>query len=238
MKRLSRVIVFTVLATWFGSPAAPGAQGSGHLFVLFVDDLHLEFRSTPRLRELMVRRILPVLTREQQLIAVVTTGYSSVSIAPTTEMEVALSGIRRITGSGLRPDEILAPRGPDEGLHRARIAIATARQTIEALATRATGRKVVVIYLSGGYGEARVATDLSELASTANRVNATVHAFESRGLVGGPSPAPSVANESAWMAYYSDAQNSLRALAFATGGQMVSSPSEVDVAMEHLASSP
>src|SRR5688572_33034886 len=28
MKRLSRVIVFTVLATWFGSPAAPGAQGS------------------------------------------------------------------------------------------------------------------------------------------------------------------------------------------------------------------
>jgi hypothetical protein len=238
MNRLSSVVVFAVLATWFGSPGAPGAQGSGHLFVLFIDDLHLEFRSTPRLRELMVRRILPVLMRGQQSVAVVTTGYSSISIAPTTEVEVALSGIRRITGGGLRPDEILAPRGPDEGLHRARIAIATARQTIEALATRATGRKVVVIYLSGGYGEASAATDLAELASTANRVNATVHAFESRGLVGGPSPAPSPANESAWLAYYSEAQNSLRAIAFATGGQMVSSPSEVDVAMERLTTSP
>jgi hypothetical protein len=118
------------------------------------------------------------------------------------------------------------------------MAIATARQTIEALSSEAPGRKVVLIYVSGGYGEASVATDLAELASTANRVNATIHAFESRGLLGGPIPPPSPTRESAWMAYYSDAQNSLRALAFATGGQMVSSPSEVDVAMERLASSP
>jgi len=238
MKRLSSVIVFTVLVTWFGSPGASGAQGSGHLFVLFIDDLHLEFRSTPRVRDLIVRRIVPALMRDQQSVAVVTTGYSSVAIAPTTELEVVLSGVRRITGGGLRPDEIFAQRAPDERLRRAKIAIATARQTIEALATRTTGRKVVVIYLSGGYGEASVATDLAELASSANRVNATVHAFESRGLFGGPIPPPSPRRESAWMAYYSDAQNSLRELAFATGGQMASSPSEFDAVMAQIAHSP
>jgi hypothetical protein len=64
VKRLSGVVVFTVLATWFGSPGAPGAQGPGHLFVLFIDDLHVEFRSTPRARDLVIHRIVPALMRD------------------------------------------------------------------------------------------------------------------------------------------------------------------------------
>ena len=217
---------------WLASMGAPAAQTPGRLALLFVDDLHLDFRSTPRLRSLLIR-LVPRLMGDGDSLALVTTGFSSVAIAPTTEQDVVLSGLRRITGGALRPDEIFDRRGSRERRRRSRIAIATARRTIEGLDTIASGR-TVMIYVSGGYGERDLTSVLSEIAATANNANTTIHAIDAGSLVDGPNPPPSLSNQSEWEAYHRDAQSSLWALAGPTGGHFISTWSEVDRVIEQI----
>lgn len=222
-----------ILAVLLAVAGLGRTQAEERVFLLFVDDLHLEFRSTPRVRELMTRRILPMVSRDGSLVGLVTTGYSSVAIKATRDQEALLSGIPMITGSALPPDEILDPRGTGESLRRATIAIATARDAIKTMASVSEGHKAM-IYLSGGYGGQDVAADLLDLASEAHRAGVAIHAFEARGLVGASGPPPSPANDAAWQAYSREAYDSLLRLADSTGGQMVSTQGEVDAAIAQM----
>ncbi len=203
-KRLLSAFVLAVALMGLASTAAHAAQRSGRLVVLFVDDFHFDFRSTLRLRDLLIR-FVPRLMGGGDPVAVVTTGFSSVAIAPTTELDMVLSGLRRISGGALHADQILERRGIRERRRRARMAIATARRTIEGLDTIASGRTVMV-YVSGGYGERDLTSGLSDVAARANNANTTIHAIEVRSLVDGPNPSPSLPNQSEWEAYHRDAQ--------------------------------
>jgi VWFA-related protein len=234
VRQLCGSAVIVVLAIGWASWDVAGAQPSNRLLVLLVDDLHFDFRSTPRMRDMLVRRILPLLFRGDDSVSLLTTGYSSVAIAPTTDREAVLAGIRQIVGSALRADDILAPMSADERLRRAIVAIATARDVIQAIAS-ITARRKTLIYVSSGYGDERVASDLSELVAAANRANVTIHALDALGLAGGPAPAPSATNSAAWLTYSRDAYDSLHRLADATGGRMVSTPGELDAAIEQVA---
>ena len=227
MRRLSGSVLIAGLTIGLMPSSVKGVQPSDRVFLLLVDDLHLDFRSTPRMRELVIRRVLPVLLRDGGSVGVVTTGYSSVSMAPTTDGDGALSVVRRITGNASRSDQILDPRQSDEQLWRAKVAIATAKDAIKALNEMSAGQKVL-LYFSGGYGGQVVETELADLASAASRSGVAIYTFEARGLVGGPYPAPGVADERAWTAYARDAQNGLRNLAESTGGWMVSAPGELE----------
>ncbi|HZL94985.1 MAG TPA: hypothetical protein VFB99_15125 [Vicinamibacterales bacterium] len=203
------------------------------LFLVFIDDLHLDFRSTPRLRELM-RRVLRLLSQQGDRIALVTTGVSSVAVAPTSELRLITVGMSHITGDGLRADQAIDPERGAERSSRATTAIDTAREAIRALASNSNG-PIVVLYFSGGYAELSAASKLAELVSDAYSVNATINTFEARSLVGGPSPPPSVGNESAWDAYYREARDRLRGLAESTGGRAVSTTREFDSALAQIA---
>lgn len=218
MKQVCSIPTIAVLV--WGAWVVEGAQRSNRLLVLFVDDLHLEFRSTPRIRELLLRRVLPRLIRDGDSVGLVTTGYSSVAMRPTTDREAIVAGLRKITGNGLRADEIVAAASSDERLRRATIAIATAQGAIHAMAADTLGPNAV-IYVSGGYGDESVLTDLAELILAANRANVTIHTFDALGVVG-PTSEPSPANEAAWQTYFRAARDSLRRLADSTGGQVVS----------------
>jgi hypothetical protein len=204
------------------------------LFLVFVDDLHLDFRSSPRLREL-TRRTLRSLLQHGDVIALVTTGSSSVAVSPTADTEQITSALGRITGDGLRADQNVDPEQGTERMRRATIAIATARDAIRVVAAEANG-PFAVLYFSGGYAEPSVAADLFELVSDAFRASAVIYAFAPR-VVGGPMPPPSVGNESAWEAYDRSARDSLRGLAEATGGRFVSSVGEFDSAVAQIARS-
>jgi hypothetical protein len=229
-----RGVAVVILAVLLAVAGLGGTLAEERVFLLFIDDLHLDFRSTPRLRELMTRQILPIVSRDGNLVGLVTTGYSSVAIKPTRDQGAALSGVRRIVGGGLPPDEILDPRGTGESFRRATIAIATARDAIKTMASVTAGHKAM-IYISGGYGGQNVAADLLDLASEAYRAGVAIHAFEARGLAGAPGPAPSPVNDAAWQRYSRDAYDSLLRLADSTGGQMVSTPGEVDAAIAQMA---
>ena len=52
----------------------PTNDAAGRVFLLFIDDMHLDFRSTPRTRDLL-KRMMRLLIHEGDMFGIVTTGY-------------------------------------------------------------------------------------------------------------------------------------------------------------------
>jgi hypothetical protein len=216
-------------------PSAQVMRVDGGTVILFVDDLHVDFRSTPRLRDLLIRRILPAVLGKGRSVGIVTTGYSSINAAPTTDEALLLARLRSITGGGLRPDDLLDERQGSERLGRARVALATAKDTITFLAASRTARPSI-IYLSNGYGKPAVTAELDEIIAAAYRANVTIHALELHGLVSAPSPDLKASDWALWDEYRVNARDSLRRLAERAGGQLIWTRLDLDSALEQIAS--
>jgi VWFA-related protein len=135
-------------------PAArPTSDAAGRVFLIFIDDLHLDFRLTPRTRDLMTR-MLKNLIHEGDMFGMVSTGTSSISEQLTYDRQVLESAIKRVTGSGLRPEDyiktIQGAQGPAELRYRAHVAFRTAYDLMRNIESLRNRRKAV-IYISSGY---------------------------------------------------------------------------------------
>ena len=135
-------------------PAArPTNDAAGRVFLIFIDDLHLDFRLTPRTRDLM-QRMLRNLIHEGDMFGIVSTGTSSISEQLTYDRQVLEAAIKKVTGSGLRPEDLIkvpqSPQGPAELRYRAHVAFSTAYQLMRNLENLRNRRKAV-IYISSGY---------------------------------------------------------------------------------------
>jgi VWFA-related protein len=128
-------------------------DASGRVFLIFVDDLHLDFRETPRTRELL-KKMLKNLIHEGDMFGIVTTGTSSISQQLTYDRQVLDSAISRITGGALRPSELIksiqTSQGPSELRYRAHVAFSTAYDLMRNL-EKLQNRRKAVIYISSGY---------------------------------------------------------------------------------------
>jgi VWFA-related protein len=137
----------------FLPPSRPTSDASGRVFILFIDDLHLDFRSTPRARDLL-KKMLTNLIHEGDMFGIVTTGTSSISQQLTYDRKVLEDAIERITGGALRPSEILqqswASQGPMEVRHRAHVAFETLNDLLNNL-EKIQNRRKAILYLSSGY---------------------------------------------------------------------------------------
>src|SRR3990172_2634975 len=103
-------------------PAArPTNDAAGRVFLIFIDDLHLDFRLTPRTRDLM-QRMLRNLVHEGDMFGIVSTGTSSISEQLTYDRQVLEAAVSRVTGGGLRPEDIIktvqTSQGPAELRYR------------------------------------------------------------------------------------------------------------------------
>jgi VWFA-related protein len=131
----------------------PTNDTAGRVFLLFIDDLHLGFRDTPRTRDLL-KRMLKNLIHEGDMFGIVTTGTSVISQQLTYDRQVLDSAISRITGNSLKPTEIIqgsqGPNGPTELRHRAHVAFSTAYELMKNL-EKLQNRRKAVIYISNGY---------------------------------------------------------------------------------------
>jgi VWFA-related protein len=146
-------------------PAAPPQEGiilprnrprndaAGRIFLVFIDDLHLQFRETPRTRDL-IKRMLRNLIHDGDMFGIVSTGHSSISEQLTYDRQILESAIERITGGGLTPQEIMqgqsGSQGPTELRHRAHVAFSTAYDLMKNL-EKVQNRRKAVIYISSGY---------------------------------------------------------------------------------------
>ena len=131
----------------------PTNDTAGRVFLLFVDDLHLDFQSTPRTRDLF-KRMLKNLIHEGDMFGIVSTGTSSLSIQLTYDRQVLDDAIKRITGGGLKPADIVtgmqSSQGPTELRHRAHVAFSTAYDLMKNL-EKLHNRRKAVIWVSSGY---------------------------------------------------------------------------------------
>jgi len=131
----------------------PTNDTAGRVFVIFIDDLHLDFRQTPRTRKLL-QDMLKNLIHDGDMFGITTTGTSSISVQLTYDRQVLDSAVSRITGNALKPKEIIegqqGPNGPTELRHRAHVAFSTAYDLMKNL-EKLQNRRKAVIYISSGY---------------------------------------------------------------------------------------
>jgi VWFA-related protein len=147
------------------APPAPVAEGiilpqkrrvsdiSGRIFLFFVDDHHLQFANTGRVRELF-KKISRELVHDGDLWGMVSSGPSSIAIDLTYDRKRLDEVIDKITGNELKAYEIIngasGSRGPSEVRYRAQVAFATMADLLKNLEAVHNRRKAL-IWVSDGY---------------------------------------------------------------------------------------
>lgn len=210
------------------------APAESRTFLLFIDDLHLEFRSTPHVRDLSLR-LVAELTGPDDTWAIVTSGTSSISVAPTGDRTAVESAIRRITGNGLTARGFLDSRKQAEGVlelrRRADTSLSTAADAIEAVSAFRRRRPFAMLYVSNGYDAGLIEpTGLMQAASAAS---VSVYTIDPRGWLS-PSNQQGV-GQTEWNAYLDVTRGVLRAISSRTQGLPVFTSADLDRARLRLA---
>ena len=134
-------------------PPRPTNDASGRIFLIFVDDLHMDFRNTGRIRDLF-KRIRRELIHDGDMFGIVSTGPSSISVDMTYDVKRLDEAINKIAGNGLKPQEIIetpdGSQGPPEVRYRAHVAFSTAYELLGNL-SQVHNRRKAFIYVSNGY---------------------------------------------------------------------------------------
>ena len=134
-------------------PPRPTNDTSGRIFLIFVDDLHMDFRNTGRIRELF-KKISKELVHDGDMFGIVSTGPSSIAEDMTYDRKRLDEAINKISGSGLKPSEIIdtpdGSQGPPEVRYRAHVAFSTAYDLLKKL-EQVHNRRKAFIYVSNGY---------------------------------------------------------------------------------------
>jgi VWFA-related protein len=134
-------------------PSRPKNDAAGRIFLIIVDDLHLDFRNTGRLRDLF-KKISKTLIHEGDMFSIVSTGPSSLAIDPTYDRKILDEAIKKITGNGLKPSDIIqgaeSADGPSEVRYRAHVAFSTAYDMLSQM-ERISNRRKAVVWVSQGY---------------------------------------------------------------------------------------
>jgi hypothetical protein len=131
------------------SPPLPATTQTPVTWLIFVDDLHLDFRNTGRIRDLL-RTIGAELIREGDRFAIVSSGPSALAVDATTDRGTLAEAIKKVVGNGLKFQDIQSPDGAAEVLYRASTSVATVQSALSN-ATRALSGTTTLLYVSNGY---------------------------------------------------------------------------------------
>jgi len=228
------------------SPQRAVKADDSTLWVIFIDDLHLNFRDTGRLRDLFAT-ISTALIHEGDSFAIVSTGPSSLAIDATMDPKRLDEAKGRVSGAGLRPSEILADlpeTANSEVRYRAHLAFATAYGVMKML-EQVENRRKAFIYISNGYnldvgpadslasggenpfsvpgnkfGAVQIRDQAAELTRQAKRAKAAIFAIDPRAL-SGPAPVDPNVDPAAWQQFWTTTRNSLQVLSEQSAGFVV-----------------
>src|SRR5438552_6092927 len=126
---------------------------SGRIFLFFVDDLHLQFHNTGRIRELF-KKISKELVHDGDMFGIVSSGPSSSAIDMTYDKMRLEEAIKKIAGNELSPTDIIqgpsGSQGPSEVRYRAHVAFSTVNDILQNL-EQVHNRRKALVYVSDGY---------------------------------------------------------------------------------------
>jgi VWFA-related protein len=131
----------------------PAADEAGRVILIFVDDAHLEPLNSHHVRALL-KKVMGTLVHNGDLVSLVSTGTSSVSVPLTYDRSLVDAAIEKVTGNGLTFLDITqlseGPSGPANLRQRTGNAFTTAYQAINEL-ERVRNKRKTVIWVSQGY---------------------------------------------------------------------------------------
>ena len=136
-------------------PTRPATDVSGRVFIIFIDDLHLQAADSPMVRRVL-RELRDTILHEGDLIGYVSTGYSSIATDLSYDYKFKRfnEAIDKVMGSGMTPGEVIQANQTIEGpaglRHNAHVAFSTAYDIL-AQAEKYNGRRKAFIYVSNGY---------------------------------------------------------------------------------------
>jgi VWFA-related protein len=134
-------------------PSRPRTDVSGRIFLFFVDDLHLQFHNTGRIRDLF-KRISKELVHDGDMFGIVSSGPSSIAVDMTYDKSRLEEAIKKIAGNELKPTDIIngpsGAEGPSEVRYRAHVAFSTVNDLLNNL-NSVTNRRKALVYVSDGY---------------------------------------------------------------------------------------
>lgn len=133
--------------------ARPATDVSGRIFLIFIDDLHMDFRNTGRIRDLL-KKVSTTLIHDGDMFGIVSTGPSSVAVDMTYDRTRLEEAIKKVSGAGLKPEDLMegqeGSQGPAEVRYRAHSAFALVNEILGNL-EKIVDRRKAVIYISNGY---------------------------------------------------------------------------------------
>ena len=135
-------------------PTRPTSGTAGRIFILFVDDLHLQTSLTPKIRQVF-ETIADTLVHEGDLFGIMSSGPSSIKIDMTYDRSLLRAAMERIIGDGFSPEQLIeqisgSRSGPRELRWRAHRAFKLATEVVDNLA-EVENRRKAFIYISSGY---------------------------------------------------------------------------------------
>ena len=137
-------------------PTAPRRQigdSTGRVLLIFVNDLQFEPEYSPHVRRL-VTTIAKTLLHEGDLVAMLSSGPSSIEIGLTYDRKLIEASVSKIRGSAMTADEMFklleTSQGPGDVRQRAQIAFSSAYGVLAELEQVHNKRKAI-LYISTGY---------------------------------------------------------------------------------------
>jgi VWFA-related protein len=136
-------------------PAKVQNTQTGRVFIIFIDDMHLQPLDSIKARRVL-EDIRDTIIHDDDLIALVSTGYSSISSSLTYDVKRKRfnEAIGKTMGAGMTPQEIISANQTSEGpaglRHNAYTAFRTAYDTLD-LVSQIKNRRKAFIYVSSGY---------------------------------------------------------------------------------------
>jgi VWFA-related protein len=227
------------------SSQVPGATrqrvNAAPVWVILVDDLHLDFTSTGHIQELL-RTIAGQLPEDGDLAGIVSTGPSSIAFDLTKDRTQIGPMIKKVSGAALKPSEILNEMDSQhsEVRYRAHVALSTVDDVVTMLGRVASPHKALV-YLSNGYNvdvrlgtppsdtnpflakdkiitDERLRAEVAELTHQATRANVTIYAINVGAMREYPTRDSRVQDPAVWDKYRATTRRSLEVISEETGG--------------------
>ena len=134
--------------------AAP-TDTQGRIFIVFIDDMHLQPSDTPIVRQTL-KQIRDEVLKENDLVGIVSTGFSSIAqdLVYDPAHKRLNEAIEKVMGSAETPREIidlpLTTGGVQKLRYNANVAFKTAYEIL-GQAARRTDRRKAFLYVSSGY---------------------------------------------------------------------------------------
>jgi hypothetical protein len=214
-----------VIAVTLAAVLGISTQPTDNAWVFLVDDLHIAFAQTGRLRDLL-RIAARELIQDGDRYLFRASGPSAVSrtTAMSDDRESIASTINSMTGNGLKAFDIAFAPSNDEVVYRANIALDAALEAVYAL-TGDAARRQAIIYVSSGYDIVTfpaLEERIRALARRARENNITIFAIDWRSF---ELPDPRV-DADMWERYLASTRRSLTLMTEESGGFVIERATE------------